>query len=76
MYEAFFHLSRTPFTRGLPPEQLLSTPAMEEAGARLDYAARERRLRRTHRRRRARANPPRCAPSWPACPSPATRRST
>jgi general secretion pathway protein A len=44
MYEAFFHLSRTPFTRGLPPTQLLSTPAMEEVGARLDYAARERRF--------------------------------
>jgi general secretion pathway protein A len=44
MYEDFFHLSGTPFTRGLPPAQLLSTPAMEEAGARLDYAARERRF--------------------------------
>jgi len=42
MYEEFFKLSSTPFTRGLPPEQLLSTPAMEEAGARLGYAARER----------------------------------
>lgn len=44
MYEAFFHLTRTPFTRGLPPEQLLSTPAMAEVAARLDYAARERRF--------------------------------
>ena len=44
MYEAFFHLTGTPFTRGLPPEQLLTTPAMEEAGARLDYTARERRF--------------------------------
>ena len=44
MYEAFFQLTATPFTRGLAPEQLLSTPAMEEAGARLDYAARERRF--------------------------------
>jgi type II secretory pathway predicted ATPase ExeA len=44
MYEAFFHLSRTPFTRGLPTDQLLRTPAMEEVGARLDYAARTRRF--------------------------------
>jgi type II secretory pathway predicted ATPase ExeA len=42
MYEAFFHLECTPFIRGLRPEQLMSTPAMEEAGARLDYAARAR----------------------------------
>ena len=42
MYEAFFHLTTTPFTRGLLPTQLLQTPAMEEAGARLDYAARTR----------------------------------
>ena len=39
MYEAYFHLSRTPFTRGLPPDQLLRILAMEEVGARLDYAA-------------------------------------
>ena len=44
MYEAFFQLTRTPFTRGLLPEQLLTTPAMQEAGARLDYTARERRF--------------------------------
>ena len=44
MYEAYFHLTRTPFTRGLPPAQLLSTPAMQEVGARLDYTARERRF--------------------------------
>jgi len=44
MYEAFFKLTGTPFTRGLPPDQLLSTPAMAEVGARLDYAARERRF--------------------------------
>jgi type II secretory pathway predicted ATPase ExeA len=44
MYEAFFHLSRTPFTRGLPTDQLLNTPTMAEVGARLDYAARERRF--------------------------------
>ena len=44
MYEAYFHLTSTPFTRGLPPEQLLSTPAMQEVGARLDYTARERRF--------------------------------
>ena len=42
MYKAFFHLSQTPFTRGVPPEQLLYTQTMEEVGARLDYAARER----------------------------------
>jgi type II secretory pathway predicted ATPase ExeA len=42
MYEAFFHLECTPFSRGLRPEQLMSTPAMEEAGARLNYAARAR----------------------------------
>jgi type II secretory pathway predicted ATPase ExeA len=44
MYEAFFTLTSTPFTRGLPPAQLLTTPVMEEAGVRLDYAARERRF--------------------------------
>ena len=44
MYEAYFNLTCTPFTRSLPPEQLLSTPAMKEAGARLDYTARERRF--------------------------------
>lgn len=44
MYEAHFGLTTTPFTRGLPPDQLLSTPAMQEVGARLDYAARERRF--------------------------------
>ena len=44
MYEAFFHLTGTPFTRGLPPDQLLTTPAMAEVGARLDYGARERRF--------------------------------
>lgn len=42
MYEAFFHLTATPFTRGLPPAQLLTTSAMAEVGARLDYAAQER----------------------------------
>ncbi len=44
MYEAFFHLTSTPFTRGLPPDQLLCTPAMEEVGGRLDYTARARRF--------------------------------
>jgi len=44
MYEAFFQLTATPFTRGLPPDRLLTTPALEEAGARLDYAARERKF--------------------------------
>jgi type II secretory pathway predicted ATPase ExeA len=44
MYEAFFKLTATPFTRGLAPAHLLSTPAMDEVGARLDYAARERRF--------------------------------
>lgn len=44
MYEAFFKLTATPFTRGLPPDQLLTTPAMAEVGARLDYVARERRF--------------------------------
>jgi len=44
MYEAFFKLTATPFTRGLPPAQLLTTTAMAEVGARLDYAARERRF--------------------------------
>jgi type II secretory pathway predicted ATPase ExeA len=44
MYNAFFQLSHTPFTRGLPPEQLMSTQAMQEVGARLDYAARDRRF--------------------------------
>jgi type II secretory pathway predicted ATPase ExeA len=42
MYEAFFKLTGTPFTRGLPPDGLLTTPAMEEVGARLDYTARAR----------------------------------
>lgn len=42
MYEAFFHLTGTPFTRGLPTDQLLTTTAMAEVGARLDYVARER----------------------------------
>jgi len=42
MYEAFFKLTTTPFQRGLAPKHLLTTPAMEEVGARLDYAARER----------------------------------
>ena len=44
MYKAFFKLTGTPFTRGLPPAHLLTTPAMAEVGARLDYAARERRF--------------------------------
>lgn len=44
MYNAFFHFTGTPFSRGLPPQHLLSTPAMAEVGARLDYAARERRF--------------------------------
>jgi type II secretory pathway predicted ATPase ExeA len=42
MYEAFFHLTSTPFTRGLPPAQLWTSPAMEEVGARLDHVARGR----------------------------------
>lgn len=42
MYKAFFRLTTTPFTRGLAPAQLLTTPAMAEVGARLDYIARER----------------------------------
>ena len=42
MYEPFFHLTGTPFTRGLPPEQLLTPEAMAEVGARLEYATRQR----------------------------------
>ncbi len=53
MYEAFFHLARPPFTRGLPPDQLLSTPAMEEAGGGATPRTRTplRRAHRGHRRR-------------------------
>jgi general secretion pathway protein A len=44
MYNDFFHFTSTPFSRCLPPQDLLCTPAMAEVGARLDYAARERRF--------------------------------
>jgi general secretion pathway protein A len=42
MYESFFNLKTTPFSRGLAADRLLQTPAMQEVAARLDYAAQDR----------------------------------
>jgi len=58
----------------LTPEQVADDPAMQEAVARLDLTARERPLRRAHRRRRRRQIHRAGAPSWPACPSRAIGR--
>lgn len=39
MYEGFFGMKHTPFSRNIPPEALYESKAMEEALARLAYAA-------------------------------------
>lgn len=39
MYEDYFGMGHTPFTRNIPPEALYESPAMEEALGRLAYAA-------------------------------------
>ncbi len=39
MYERYFNMSRTPFVRDVPPEELYESPAMKDALGRLAYAA-------------------------------------
>lgn len=39
MYEAFYELTHTPFTRSVPPEALYESPAMTEVHQRLLYTA-------------------------------------
>lgn len=39
MYEAFFEMQHTPFTRDIPPEQLYESPYIADALGRLTYAA-------------------------------------
>ena len=39
MYEAFFGMTHTPFTRDLPPECLYETKAMSDVLGRLMYVA-------------------------------------
>ena len=41
MYEAFFGMLNTPFTRSVPTDRLFETSAMRETRSRLIYAARE-----------------------------------
>ena len=39
MYEAFFSMTHTPFSRNVPPEALYESTAMTDALGRLSYAA-------------------------------------
>lgn len=39
MYEAFYEMKHTPFTRDIPPEQLYESPAMADTLGRLSYVA-------------------------------------
>lgn len=39
MYEEYYGMERTPFSRDIPPEALYESPAMAEALGRLAYAA-------------------------------------
>ena len=39
MYEAFFEMKKTPFTRSLPPGELYESRAMADTLGRLTYAA-------------------------------------
>ena len=39
MYEQYFGMTHTPFSRNIPPEELYESPAMSEALGRLTYAA-------------------------------------
>ena len=39
MYEHFFEMEHTPFTRDLPPEKLYESPYVADALGRLTYAA-------------------------------------
>lgn len=39
MYEQYFNMSRTPFVRDVPPEELYKSRAMKDALGRLAYAA-------------------------------------
>ena len=39
MYEQFFEMTHTPFTRDVPPEALYESPAMRDALGRLAYVA-------------------------------------
>jgi general secretion pathway protein A len=39
MYEAFFEMAHTPFTRDIPPELLYESPYVADAIGRLAYAA-------------------------------------
>lgn len=39
MYEKYFSMQNTPFSRDIPPESLYESPAMSEALGRLSYAA-------------------------------------
>ena len=39
MYEAFFQMTKTPFTRDLPPNSLYESPYVVDALGRLTYAA-------------------------------------
>ena len=39
MYETFYHMTHTPFSRNVPPEALYESRAMEDCLGRLAYAA-------------------------------------
>jgi hypothetical protein len=39
MFEEFYGLARTPFTRGIPADQLYVSITLEETLSRLEYAA-------------------------------------
>ena len=39
MYEAFYEMKRTPFTRDIPPGQLYESAAMADVLGRLSYVA-------------------------------------
>ena len=39
MYETFFEMTHTPFSRDIPPEALYESPAMTDALGRLAYVA-------------------------------------
>ncbi len=39
MYEAWFDMKHTPFSRDIPPEELYESPAIADALGRLSYVA-------------------------------------
>ena len=42
MFEQYFNLTKTPFTRDIPENELLNTVEIEELCGRLEYVARNR----------------------------------